>query len=332
MNSGNAITVDLTAVILRVKESEPQVLTVFNPLSLPSGAFSPDNHRTLELGLRSWVEEQTGQKLSYVEQLYTYGNWHRNPENRLGNRNVTVGYYALVPYVKSDKTVLGKWVNLYSFFPWEDFRNGKPPVVSNVIEPLLKEWIEESSSKDEMIDRKERVLVNFGDFNTWDMSKVLFRYEILYEAGLVEEAHRDWDDWANDAKYRLPISCSKIESEKYRELSSSVMGFSMSGDHRRILASTIARVRGKLPYKPIVFKLLPALFTLLRIQRVYEGLTGALLHKQNFRRYLKQGGFVVETKEVDSSGVGRPAALYSFRKNLEVEGVSRGVNLPFKNR
>jgi len=273
----NAITVDLTAVILRVRGTEPQVMTVRSPLSLPSGAFSPDIHRTLELGLRSWVEEQTGEKISYVEQLYTYGNWHRNPVSRHGNRNVTVGYYALIPYVKSDKSLPGRWVNLYSFFPWENFREGKPLVVSTVIEPKLRDWISEAKTSTEKIDREERVLGSFGDFNNWDMSKVLFRYEILYEAGLVAESHRDWDDWAKDARHRLPISCFKIEDDSYRTLSKD-MGFSMFGDHRRILASTLARVRGKLPYKPIVFKLLPPEFTLLRIQRVYEGLIGILPH------------------------------------------------------
>lgn len=329
MNRENFITVDLTAVILRVKESEPQVMTVQSPLSLPSGAFSPDKHRTLELGLRSWVEDQTGQKLDYVEQLYTYGNWNRNSESRHGNRNVTVGYYALIPYVKTDRSLPGRWVDLYSFFPWEDFRKGVPDVVSKVIEPSLMLWAEEAKDSRERSLRVERIRVNFGDFKTWDMSRVLFRYEILYEVGLVAESHRDWDDWAKDAEYRLPITTSKIDNNEYRTLSKR-LGQSMVGDHRRILASTTARVRGKLPYRPIVFKLLEEKFTLLKIQRIYEGLTGVLLHKQNFRRYLKQGKYVIDTGDLDSSGPGRPAALYKFRSDVEAERVNIGLNLPFK--
>lgn len=322
------ITVDLTAVMLRVKDSEPQVMTVQSPLSLPSGAFSPDKHRTLELGLRSWVQEQTGQVLGYVEQLYTYGNWNRNYESRHGNRNVTVGYYALVPYVKTDKSLPGRWVNLYSFFPWEDFRNGVPEVVEKIIKPSLFDWINEAENLVEKSLREDRVKVNFGDFRTWDMSRVLFRYELLYEVGLVAESHRDWDDWAKDAEYRLPITSKRINDNEYRELSLK-LGSVMSGDHRRILASTTGRIRGKLPYRPIVFKLLQDKFTLLSIQRVYEGLTGVLLHKQNFRRYLKQGKYVVDTGDVDSSGPGRPAALYKFRRDVEAERINIGLNLPF---
>lgn len=329
MSNKSGITVDLTAVIIRVKGSEPQVMTVQSPLSLPSGAFSPDKHRTMELGLRSWVKEQTGQQLDYVEQLYTYGNWHRNSENRQGNRNVTVGYYALIPYVKTDKTLPGRWVNLYSFFPWEDFRSGVPEIVSDIIKPNLLAWVIAGEGMDEVASRRDRVSVNFGDFVNWDMSRVLFRYEILYEIGLVAESHRDWDDWAKDAGYQLPITSNKISDPSYRNLSDS-LGISMVGDHRRILASTTARLRGKLPYRPIVFKLLPQNFTLLTIQRVYEGLIGLSLHKQNFRRYIKQGKFVVETGEEDTSGPGRPAAFYQFRSNVEAERINIGLNLPFK--
>ncbi len=329
MSLENAITVDLTAVILRIKESEPQIMTVQSPLSLPSGAFSPDIHRTLELGLREWVEEQTGQKLDYVEQLYTYGNWNRNTVSRHGRRNVTVGYYALIPYVKTDMSLPGRWVNLYSFFPWEDHRNGVPEVVFKIIKPALSSWVDEATDELSRSTRLERVLVNFGNFETWDMSKVLFRYEVLYEAGLVSEAHRDWDDWDKDAEYLLPITTKQISDNKYRSLAKE-FGVGMVGDHRRILASTIARVRGKLPYRPIVFKLLPIEFTLLQIQRYYEGLIGLGLHKQNFRRYIKQGKFVSETGGEDSSGPGRPAALYSFRLDVEAEGVNVGLNLPFK--
>lgn len=316
------ISLDLTAVILRVKETEPQVMTVRSPLSLPSGAFDPERHRTMELGLRSWVQEQTGQNLNYVEQLYTYGNWHRKGD-------VTVGYYALVPYVKSDKNLPGRWHNLYDFFPWEDFRKGLPEIVDKVIKPSLENWINEATCIEEKKERTERVRVNFNDFKTWDKSRVLFRYEILYEVGLVEEALRDWDDWAKDAKYRLPITTTHIEDKEYRELSKK-MGTSMEGDHRRILASTLARVRGKLPYRPIAFKLLPEDFTLLKIQYYYEGLIGDLLHKQNFRRYLKQGKYVEETGDTDSSGPGRPAALYRFREDVEAERVNLGLNLPFR--
>ena len=45
---------------------------------LPFGPFSPDEDRTLEIGLRRWVRTQTELGLGYVEQLYTFGDRGRH--------------------------------------------------------------------------------------------------------------------------------------------------------------------------------------------------------------------------------------------------------------
>ena len=71
----------------------------------------------------------------------------------------------------------------------------------------------------------------------------------------------------------------------------------MSGDHRRILATGIARLRAKIKYRPVVFELMPAEFTLLQLQRSVEALAGRLVHKQNFRRLIEQQQLVVPPLE-----------------------------------
>jgi len=45
-------------------------------LNGPAGPLEAE-HRTLEIGLRTWVERQTSQRLGYVEQLYTFGDRDR---------------------------------------------------------------------------------------------------------------------------------------------------------------------------------------------------------------------------------------------------------------
>ena len=47
--------------------------------ALPSGPFELA-HRSLQAGLRAWVERQTGLPLGYVEQLYTFAD----PDDRGG--------------------------------------------------------------------------------------------------------------------------------------------------------------------------------------------------------------------------------------------------------
>src|SRR5436853_4119417 len=75
-----ALSIRLSAVIVTATTEEPRMLTVrlgHDPMeALPSGPLEVE-HRTLEVGLRAWVERQTAQKLGYVEQLYTFGDRDR---------------------------------------------------------------------------------------------------------------------------------------------------------------------------------------------------------------------------------------------------------------
>src|SRR4030081_2699266 len=66
---GAALSIGLSAVIVAASIQEPRVLTIRLPnrgdgmsvKALPSGPLEAE-HRTLELGLRTWVERQTSQK------------------------------------------------------------------------------------------------------------------------------------------------------------------------------------------------------------------------------------------------------------------------------
>jgi hypothetical protein len=135
---------------------------------------------------------------------------------------------------------------------------------------------------------------------------VLERYELLYEAGLIQEAQRDG---------RTPVA-------KVPEL-----GISMTFDHRRILATAIARLRGKMKYRPVVFELMPPSFTLLELQRTIEALSGIRLHKQNFRRLVEDQGLVEGTGKVATQSRGRPAELFRFRREVLRERPAPGVRL-----
>ena len=106
----------------------------------------------------------------------------------------------------------------------------------------------------------------------------------------------------------------------------------MGHDHRRILASSLGRLRGKIGYRPVIFELMPPEFTLLRIQKVAEALSGVPLHKQNFRRLVIQGGLVKETGHRDNTNPGRPAALFRFRRSVLQERPAPGVGLPQARR
>jgi hypothetical protein len=307
-------TVGLAAVVVAVSEDEPKVLTIRGEGvdELPSGPLEPQ-HRTLESGLRIWVETQTSQKLGYVEQLYTFGDRNRQSPSDLV-RDLSIGYLALVREARPAGSRNAEWRDWYRYFPWEDWRGERPLVLASIIDALHR-WAAAASTTEERRTRESRSQVAFGYGSArWNDERVLERYELLYEVGLAPEAHRDGVRvWAKPDEV--------------------VVGADpMSADHRRILATAIARLRGKIKYRPVAFELMPPEFTLSRLQRTVEALSGVRLHAPNFRRLVETQGLVEETGAFSSETGGRPARLVRFRRDVLVERPAPGMRLPLSRR
>lgn len=314
----NTVVIGLNACVITVLKDTPCVLVVPSAPDrkaeaaegLPFGPFEPQRHRTLEIGLRSLVEQQTHVSLGYVEQLYTFGDRGRHdlvPGEDA--RVVSVGYLALTR-LSDEADRSGRWNGIYDFFPWEDWRNEKPAIIEQMIRPYLEAWSEQSDQE----TRWERTRLCFGlDGGHWDEEKVLERYELMYEAGLVLEARRDGRS--------LPASAPAASIQ-------SRFGRTMQFDHRRILATGMGRIRGKLKYRPIVFELMDTNFTLLDLQRTVEAISGIRLHKQNFRRLVENGGLVERTGKRTSKAGGRPAEQFRFRREVLRERPTPGVRVP----
>ena len=324
-----SVKVGFSAVVFSVPEATARVLTVgeSDPL-LPYGDFDPSRHRTLELALRSGVDALTGLPLGYVEQLYTFGNRHRAPAENERIRMITIGYLALLGPAADPAAPHSRWSDWYSFLPWEDHRKGRPGFIDQVLLPQLDRWARQESDAEAFELREERIRVAFGHGHfPWDPEKVLPRFELLYEAGLVAESRRDWNSRPEHERCELPISQKNMDDPALAPLLAQT-GVPMGHDHRRILASSLGRLRGKIGYRPVIFELMPPEFTLLRIQKVAEALSGVPLHKQNFRRLVIQGGLVKETGHRDAANPGRPAALFRFRRSVLQERPAPGVGLP----
>src|SRR5579863_9501684 len=123
--SGAALSIGLSAVIVAASVHEPRVLTIRAPAeqrdaveALPSGPLEAE-HRTLEIGLRSWVERQTSQRLGYVEQLYTFGDRDRLVgAGAVEDPALTVAYLALVREIGPAGAEEAAWQSCYRYFPW----------------------------------------------------------------------------------------------------------------------------------------------------------------------------------------------------------------------
>ncbi len=311
------VVIDLCAVIVAITEDTPSILVVrsLGEDALPSGPFDAEDHATLDKGLHLWVREQTGLVLDYAEQLYTFGDKYRDPAELDGAaRAVSVGYVALVRAGALAGSGEAAWVNWYDFFPWEDWRSGRPKLIGTHILPRLERWIGEAKSREQREGRRDRVATAFGTSDAgWDLVRVLERYELLFQASCIAEPLRD------AVARGLPPS-----SEADKGVAA-FLGHPMSRDYRRILATAMSRIRGKLTYRPVVFDLLPHTFTLLQLQKTVEALSGTTLHKQNFRRMVISGKLVEPTGETEQGGPGRPAELHRFRQEVTGEQLAPGV-------
>lgn len=296
--------VELVTVLTAVTGFKARVLTVAGDGALPSGPLSPV-HRSLQAGVRAWVARQTAQPMGYVEQLYTFVDTQR--QNAQGMPVLYIGYLGLVNEAK-EAALSGdaRWRDWYEYFPWEDGRQGMPDVIEAQILPRQRAWAEAADSEALRRARRERIALCWGlPPYEWSEENALLRYELLYETGLIGESpHRQAD---------FDVGCT---------------GLGMAHDHRRVLATALARLRAKIKYRPVIFELMPPQFTLLQLQRTVEALAGRELHKTNFRRQIQNQNLIEAAGISAEAERGRPAQLYRFRDDVLPERLIAGTRLP----
>lgn len=288
----SSVQVELVAVVAGVEGVTPRFLAAGDPLHLPAGPLLGEQP-SLQAGMREFVAEQTGHDLGFVEQLYTFAD-----AGRVGGeeRRVSISYLGLT------RSVVGRgWVDAYAVLPWEDRRTPDATARSEVVADRVAGW-----ARDVPDVRMARFAFLWGrGDHAWRPELALQRYEQLWEAGLVPESGDRPGSGASET------------------------GLVMRGDHRRILATAVSRLRATLQYRPVVFEMMPDSFTLGRLQEVVEALAGFPLHTQNFRRLVEQRHELVEpTGELDHGTGGRPARLYRFRPAVFTERALVGTKLP----
>lgn len=101
---------------------------------------------------------------------------------------------------------------------------------------------------------------------------------------------------------------SKIKNVDYT-LTSDVLS-ALSFDHAKIILDALDRLENKIEYTSIAFNLLPNLFTLSELQKVYEAILNRPLEKSNFRKKIRP--MLIETDYVNNSVAYRPAKYYKF--------------------
>lgn len=310
-----AVALNLCSVVLAVRNHEPVVALLAGPGArvgaLPCGPYLPAEHTSLQNGLRTVVEQQTGLRLSGSEALCTFGEGILQQSSDLSPPPaarplpvVSLCYLALLPPEQAQERAGLAWQSWYDVFPWEDWRDGRPRCLAETIEPRLAAWARtgaETLRTSPALDRSQRVRIAFGgsDGSGWDEEKIVERYDLLCEAGLAGE------------QGGLGVT----------------LWHATLGSHARVLACAIAELRRTIKSRPAIFELMPELFTLFELQKAVEGILGPHLHKQNFRRLVEGEGLVEPTEDFRQRTGGRPARLYRFRRTVLLERPAPGVRV-----
>ena len=281
----------------RRRKSEPRA-------GLPFGPFDPLAHRTFEIGLRAWVEAQTGLRVGYVEQLYTFGDRGRHARpGRHRPHMVSVGYLALTRMPDNAAALREGRRRLRALVPLLSvggLARRRPAILDDASCRCSSEWTAPPHG--------EPAARSAGASGCGFASAPAARRGTRRRCSTATRCstRRAWSRRRGATAARPRCRARKLPA----------LGEPMRFDHRRILATAIARLRAKLKYRPVVFELMPAEFTLTELQRTVEAISGRHLHKQNFRRLVESAALVEPTGETSTATGGRPAALFRFRREV----------------
>jgi 8-oxo-dGTP diphosphatase len=149
----------------------------------------------------------------------------------------------------------------------------------------------------------------------------------LYTFG---EPDRDPRNRVISVTYFALVSAHKLSTQPRNETESAASAWhsmyklpSLAFDHADILDYALTRLRYKIEYSAVAFELMPEEFTLRELQEAYMIiLNDHKLDKANFRKKIRDAKIVEPVNRSIQTG-GRPAELFRFRKDAQLETKAR---------
>ncbi len=292
--------------VFRISGETPQVLLTDGG-QLPEVPYEPDEHTNAERYVSSYLDTNYRIKAAQVHQAHmATSTWRQEKSQQCG--------LSFLILTKSRNSKKGQWVNLYDLLPWEDWREGEPGICMSTITPQLSRWQEQEWAQKEQSSRQLECNVLFAQgAHQWLERLAHERYRLLFKAGLLEEAHLAHDicDKKCPMIERADMDSSLLKSQAKR------MGQALPKDNRLHIAFALTRLRELLLSTPVLTHLTSSTFTLTRLQKTVEAISGINMHKNNFRRLLHNMDIIEETDEMVSPVRGRPAQLFKFKDDLD---------------
>ncbi len=86
--------------------------------------------------------------------------------------------------------------------------------------------------------------------------------------------------------------------------------------HDEMVRQALLQLQTSIGRKPIGFHLLPPLFTLTQLQKLYEAVLGEKIDKRNFRKRISEMSFIEKTNQIDKEHSKRGAVYYKYNEEL----------------
>lgn len=142
----------------------------------------------------------------------------------------------------------------------------------------------------------------------------------LKQVGAYGEVNRDPGERVISVAYLSLINVNDYDEELRRQFDLHWVAVDqlpkLYGDHNEMVSNAVSMLRRRIAYEPLSFNLLPEMFTLTQLQRVYEAILGHEIDKRNFRKRIKQMPFIEKTGSIDRKTSKRGAAQYRFNKEM----------------
>ena len=145
----------------------------------------------------------------------------------------------------------------------------------------------------------------------------------MRQVGAFGNVDRDPGERVISIAYYALINVKDYDDKLRREHSLEWVGIedipTLYSDHNEMVRKARKMMKEKIKSEPVGFRLLPDLFTLTQLQRLYEVVNGEQLDKRNFRKRVKEMDFIEKTELIDKTSSKRGAYLYRFNKKAYSE-------------
>lgn len=110
--------------------------------------------------------------------------------------------------------------------------------------------------------------------------------------------------------HKLKLTHNELHWHKVNEIKK------LAFDHKKIVDTSLDRLREQVMEHPIIFNLLPEKFSLRELQDLYQAILGISLDRRNFRKKIAHKEWLLDLDEMEDNVPHRPGKLYKAKTEL----------------